>query len=463
VPLSILVRLRRGRYDAATERPGLPEWPPHPARVFCALVASAVDAADWDALRWLESAGPPEVWASPPAKVRRSVTAGWVVTNRVERKGGSQRWPARTNGLRSRASVLPADGQFAVVWPDADPPARMLQRLRGLARRAPYLGRSTCPADLTVAPLLAERHQGWAVFAPTTPGRPGAAVLRVPYRGYVDQLQDAYADGRRAWEVARGIPYAAAQPEAGRTAWASPFEHLVVFGWTAPTVPPSGDRLLLLTGTLRQAVVDRVPDPVPPQVCGHGADGRQHLAFLALVDVGHDHADGHALGVALALPGELEDPARALLVEHLIDEPLRQLTTSRTRPLGVEYRPDRTRPYGLLPERWTAAPAGARRWVTATPLMLDRFPKPGADPAEAVAQALVTAGYPAPVRVEVSSAALVAGAVHRPQPGTIPPGRPRRPLLHARVEFAQPILGLVLAGSLRYLGLGLFVPEREGQ
>ena len=67
MPLVIGARLRDGRYDAAGIRPDEPEWPPHPARLFCALVASAGAAADWAALRWLEEAGPPQVWANPEA------------------------------------------------------------------------------------------------------------------------------------------------------------------------------------------------------------------------------------------------------------------------------------------------------------------------------------------------------------------------------------------------------------
>ncbi len=84
MPLSIVVRLRHGRYDAAALRPSVAEWPPHPARLFCALVASAVEPADWSALRWLEAAGEPEVWASSvdqfagtPLRAEYAV-AGWV-------------------------------------------------------------------------------------------------------------------------------------------------------------------------------------------------------------------------------------------------------------------------------------------------------------------------------------------------------------------------------------------------
>src|SRR6266545_736218 len=105
--LSIVVRLRHHRYDAAALRSSQPEWPPHPARLFCALVASAREDADWAALRWLEHAGVPGVLAARIAEVELSHAAGWVVTNSVERVGKSQFWPGRVNGYKTRTAALP--------------------------------------------------------------------------------------------------------------------------------------------------------------------------------------------------------------------------------------------------------------------------------------------------------------------------------------------------------------------
>ena len=68
MPLIITVRLRQGRYDAGGDRFSDPEWPPHPARVFCALAASCDGDDDpaWSALRWLEAQPPPEIRAERP-------------------------------------------------------------------------------------------------------------------------------------------------------------------------------------------------------------------------------------------------------------------------------------------------------------------------------------------------------------------------------------------------------------
>ncbi|MGH3631698.1 MAG: type I-G CRISPR-associated protein Csb2, partial [Sciscionella sp.] len=165
--LSIVVRLREGRYDAGGLDPGVPEWPPHPARLFCALVESAVDSADQDALRWLETLPAPQVWAS--ADIATGKTKGYVVVNAVE-GNGSQTWPGRTNGLRQRVSVLTADDTFAIVWPDADPHDAVLARLVRLAARVPYVGRSTSAAEVSVlADSVADRPT-WTHYVPVPLG-----------------------------------------------------------------------------------------------------------------------------------------------------------------------------------------------------------------------------------------------------------------------------------------------------
>ncbi len=464
----MLVRLRDGRYDAAGLRPTVAEWPPHPARLFCALVASAQVEADWAALRWLETAGAPEVWASPNAPAARR--RGYVVTNVTDPTGGNQVWPGRTNGVRTRTACLPADPEFAVVWPDAAPAPATVAALVRLARRVPYLGRTTSPAVVVVGTEPTAPRPSWSRFAPGRPGGSGQTELRVPIAGYTARLQAAYAEGQRSWEVAPAVmayvdvTSTGQQVSAVTVRSATPAWELLVFGLAAGTVRPPGSWLLALTATLRQAVISRIGTDVPAEVSGHGANGRHHLGYLALTDVGHQNARGHVLGVALAVPPDLPEPGYARLWDAVIEDPLTELTVRRDMPLTVDYDPFRGSPWGLTAQRWTAAPAGARRWVTATPVMLDRFPgRKGGDRAvvDELFASFVRAGLPEPCAVEFSPAGFVAGAVHRPRAETVPRGRPVRPMVHARITFDTPVTGPVFAGSMRYLGLGLFIPEPQ--
>ena len=466
MPISIIVRLRHGRYDAGGDRPSEAEWPPHPARVFCALAAAADGDPAWEALRWLEAQPAPEIWADPAGRVRTGTAAAWVVKNATDPTGGGNlTWPGRDNGLRTRAFAVPGSAAFVVVWPQADPSAAVLAQLRDLARLVPYVGRSTSPAEVSVADSVPGNLDGRVVYEMVQLGDPQADYqVRIPYPGYSQELQAAYLDGRRSWEVARTAPYAVRQSRAvqadgdshpaGRVE--SPFEDLLVWTLARPIARINGDRAVALASALRNAVMSRVPDPIPAQVSGHGAPGRPHVGFLALPDVGHDYADGHILGLALAIPRDLPSADLGMLVRAVLIDPLTRLCLPGGRSLALQYGADRS---GLQPSRWAAqSRGGSREWVTATPLMLDGHLRPGRNEASEVARSLTIAGYPRPAQVEVSAAPLAAGAVWRPRPGTLPAGRPHRRLVHARVAFAEPVTGPVLAGSMRYLGLGLFLP-----
>ncbi|MDN3360103.1 type I-U CRISPR-associated protein Csb2 [Actinomadura sp. DC4] len=465
MPLSILVRLRDGRYDAGGGRPDAAEWPPHPARLFCALVASAADEGDWQALGWLERAGSPEVWAAGEyTSVRRD---SYVVTNKTNGKGGSQQHLGRTSVMRTRFSAEPADPEFAVVWPDASPGPDIVRALSRLARRVPYLGRTTSPVTLVVGTEPAELRKEWGRLVPTRLGAPSAASLRVPYDGYTERLRDAYQDGRRSWEVARTIPYATPEAPAGPMPKVSPFGEMLIFGAARGTVKVAGGSLLTVTARLREAVMARIGIDLPAQISGHGADDKRHLAYLALPHVGHRHADGRILGVAVAVPTDLDGDAYGRLWQAIVDAPLERLTLRRDQVLELEPPMSVPSAWGLSPERWTAADrGGSRTWVTATPLMLDRFLKRSRDEDAAVKEvfgSVVRAGYPEPEEVTFSPAPMIEGAPHRPRTDTLPAGRPRRPMVHARITFGERIAGPVLVGSMRYFGLGLLVPTGEGR
>lgn len=456
--LSIVVRLRSGRYEAATVRPQTAEWPPAPARVFCALVASADGDADWAALQWLEEAGVPQMWAS--ASVRVSTASGWVVTNTVTDKAGSQTWPGRSNSLRQRASVTSADDTFAVVWPDADADDATLARLVRLAARVPYVGRSTSSAEVTIVPTGVTDRPGWVCWQATELGAPGAVGLPVPYPTYTKRLREAFDDGRRSWETARPVAYRVVEPDGPQRqeeVVPSPFSRLMIFGLERGTVAVGASEILRVTEALRQATIKRVADPVPPQVSGHGSNGNCHVAFLGLPDVGHSFSDGHLLGVAVAVPANMTAGDRATLLRGLLRPHLEYLRIGPRQELRLSYAPART--WGLQADRWTGGPAGATRWTTATPIMLDRFPKHHTGAAALIHQSLVAAGYPAPAQVQLEPACAVTGGPRHLNMSTLSANRMRRPEMHAQVTFSQPVCGPVIAGALRYLGGGLFVPS----
>ncbi len=465
--LSVTIRLLTDSYDAgATDDRARAEWPPHPARLFCALTAAARGEADRAALRWLETQRPPMVWAAPRAE--ESATSGYVVTNRLNAAGGSQSHPGRTNGLRTRVRSHLSSPFVNFVWQAADPAQEVVAALDAMARRVPYLGRSTGIALVSAeaADATTDTFDGALVRFEPCDVLDAELSLRVPYPGYLDQLIDLHASDRPAWEASRFLGYRSAPPiqradsdnaETSAPMAPSAYPDIVIFRING--FRPDGRLAPRFTAALRSRVLASARDrqDCPAVLHGHGADGRPHVAFLALPDVGGDHADGHLLGLAVAVPDLPPADRRSILAAVLA---LRADGTSVSIPdLGdvpLTYEPGLVRPWGATPERWRT---GGRRWVSATPVVLDRYPKGDGGIEAEVLRSCRTVGLPNPVTVDLSKQPMMPGAV-RMLPGDLPPKLRGRPFRHVSLTFDRPVAGPFLLGAGRYLGVGLFAPFR---
>ena len=249
--------------------------------------------------------------------------------------------------------------------------------------------------------------------------------------------------------------------------------------------------------------------PIPEWVSGHNSDGsasvseQGHLALLPVPFVGHPHADGRLLGVAIAFPRAVPRHERAKLLGPLLLKPGTiepKEVTLRFGSLGAwELRKaewNETR-QALQPETWTALPGGESVWASVTPVVLNRFPKADrAKPAQREAweaevrqilgDACERVGLPIPLRVDIGSSCWHSGApraypkVRRlrgnhaetdatAQLGEAFPNYPSkrssasRPQLHVRLEFLEPIVGPLMIGAGRYMGYGLLKPLRNSQ
>lgn len=198
--LTIEIHLMGGNYEAALDDG--PEWPPHPGRLFSALVAQAEPGSDDDAaLTWLEEQAPPVVLASA---AEPSVMNAFVPTNALgnERKGDNhQTYLGRTSGERTWHRVHPAADTVLMVWESAAPSPKVKTRLRRLCRQIPYLGRSTSPVVVTLPEQVEELP---VVERFESPGD-GSRRLRVP--SSLADLRDAYEAGEPARSVDRWASY----------------------------------------------------------------------------------------------------------------------------------------------------------------------------------------------------------------------------------------------------------------
>jgi CRISPR-associated protein Csb2 len=356
------------------------------------------------------------------------------------------------------------------LWPGAEADGTLVQRLDGIARRVPYLGRSTGIATLSCR-ITREDPPGASGVVPFTPAADGVGrhLLRVPYVGYLDDLVAQHESDRPAWEVSRSMPYrvAGGEPEPLRVAKPSVYTDVIVLGFTG--IHPDGRLAPRFTQALRRAVMSRTVDPLPEALHGHGAPGRPHVAFLALPDVGHPHADGHLLGMAVAIPDLPPDERRAIVRGVLRPPPSSGpgiSPTDVTVPLEIggvgqidlEYRPGLVRPWGARSERWRL---GSTRWVTVTPVVLDRYPKRG-DIAGEVVRCCVGLGLPEPRTVEVSTGPLTVGGV-RLKPRDLPDHLQGKLFRHAELTFDRSVAGPLMLGAGRYLGIGLLAPVPPGE
>lgn len=455
-------------YEAALD--GEAEWPPHPGRLFCALVSASLDAADEGALRWLERQAPPEVhvpeaWTDP-----QGLTA-YVPTNQVGETLSNR--VARTSGARSWHRTLLRSPSASFCWL-SEPDDAVLGRLDGLARRVAYLGRSTSPCTImfTREPV-AERGETTRFL----PSSSGLRRLRVTYPGHLDALRDAYegsdpARGADRWAFYEqatsdeGVPGDATGVADGEAPWrsagASPYEELLVRAFP-PGVQLDGRQVLRVTTAFKALLLSRLgrlghDGGELALLHGHHDGTRRQCAIVALPFVGSRYATGGILGVGVAVSGDV--PAAVLRSLAALfgeaDGGLDELDVPRLVrvPLGT---PDGR--MTLQAERWTRP---SRTWASVLPVVLDRYPDDAAELEAFVRLGCGFAGYPEPDEVEQLPLSPVAGAPYLRAADRRRRGDPARPAVQMRLRFSEAVAGPVVLGQLRHLGLGLCVPETEG-
>jgi CRISPR-associated protein Csb2 len=397
------------------------EWPPHPDRLYQALVDAALPE-DRPALAWLEEQAPPGVdcGSSVPLEWGRKGKV-YVPTNYP-----TDTLPSlRKNQERQFPMAVP-DGPVRYIWSD-DPPAPVFECIRRTVGRVTHLGRADSLVMAAVEPGAATCR--WAARDD------GILSMRVPYRGRLRQLDAAFASGQRS-TLAPAVRYGDAAERAQRGPW----EGLIVMRSTKPIAI---EHVTQATDALRRAVLSKLGDNAP--LLAHGHAQAMHLAWLGLPNLS-EYGDGTLLGLAMAVPLDCDSLERAecvgamLSVDHIM---LAGLRINLTRPTAAMSLDERT---------WSRP---SRHWASATPVVLDRFPKGKLSAEDIVAQGCERAGYPRPVKVELSQ----HSAIPMPAARQFQLRKPGNLYTHATLEFEQPVRGPVLVGKERYFGLGLFLPR----
>ena len=512
--LAIGIRYLNGFVVASHGQHEQVEWPPHPGRVFMAMAAAhfqtGASAAERGALLWLEALPEAPVIYAAEALPRTVVTQFVPVNDKAgPAKALMHSLPlTRDRQPRTFARAWLPDDTVWFQWLHAEPCVAVREALAALCANVTRIGHSSSLVEMWLADSVPSDAPRWV-----SDDDRATAFLRVTAAGTLEALERDFNGGavaryeelllaveaapsKKAAQAARkmltaeypdGPPfrqrprlsvyqgYSRAQEGLERpVVRGSVFSpNLLVFALERVDGPYRHLDLsctLAVTETWRKALVSQANELGPQArsvISGHNAEGgpleQPHMALLPLPVVGHAHADGHLLGVALILPADLAAALRTEVlraVGRVTELQLGRLGRWRLNSEGM-VRP----PAALQPQAWTAHPDGAARWGTVTPVVFDQHPK-AKDKCAYVSE--VTAMFiaacerielPRPREVIVTPVSTHLGA---PPAHACPrlqrKDRSERRHSHAILIFDEPVRGPILIGAGRYRGYGLCRP-----
>ncbi len=465
-----------------------PEWPPHPDRVFMAMVAAwgenGEQANGRAALEWLETLPLPQMRVCKDASVREPYISYVPVNDSASPIGKKGKAETPMGGMpfgrgrqpRSYPAVVPADPTFFLRW-EVDLPDNLRSALEALCSQVTYLGHSATPVRMWIE---SDEVQSAPDLFPTE----GVAThnLRIFGAGRIAYLKNRFDAGLRPvpsmWQG-----YARRKEENSVKPVDGPFDPAIIVLRRVDGCKLGLESSGMIAEAIRNTLMSRHGPNPPEWLSGHAADGSpsksRRPAYLPLGFVDYKYADGRLLGVAIALPSEFPQPDSQALFEllsrHNEDDNvaangvgflrLRIQTPTRKQAVGeiqleIDQRPFPQRQLQLNPHIWTRP---ADIWATVTPLILPQFPRRRLSPEEVIAKACVDAGYPRPISARASLAPAFSGVPHSRSFHVKAPmnGKPPRPFTHAVVQFGVPVRGPVLIGAGRYAGFGVCRPLQE--
>ncbi|MGH3720795.1 MAG: type I-G CRISPR-associated protein Csb2 [Pseudonocardiaceae bacterium] len=311
------------------------------------------------------------------------------------------------------------------VWPTADPCEATRVALDGLLARVARIGHSSTPVSCRL---------GEACDRPVTlvPHPDGSTALRVPGAGLLDRLEREYARHQGTRE--RLLPAAMTtygppdEPRPSQPTGVHSSDWIVL---DLPTRTDAGERNLAvqltrsleLTRAVRDALVEHESPTAVGLISGRFPDNQPHphVAVVPLPNVGHPWADGTVRGVALVLPRTEPREHLERVLQNWQASGLEVWLENREAPVrfgsarvvpAEEVWSEFSRP--LRRATWCRP---SRRWVSVTPVALDRFVRGLHHPTqhdvsdkqarEIVSQSCIHTDLPEPVDVVISPVGMV--------------------------------------------------------
>ncbi len=423
--LEIEVRFPLGVYHAQSASAfDAPEWPPHPVRLIAALLAAveSLPAAQIDPARAVVDelsacvAAPtivaPRLLAQADGKATVAGFRGasrWAPRNHelgeLKKKGVHPRDLGRGRAAVAKGGVAIGDVPVTFSWPlPLDEAA--LGLLDRVASEVTFLGTSRSPVIACARMTCAPGPE--AAWVPVEHHRVDAVDVRVATPGLPATL-DAWHDQRAAPTKRNGAPARAGfvppaslgriqaygygtDPGPGADPFVDPQwwgDMLVLSIDRDSDVRPKAAAAFALARATRSALLARFADAGDPQEApsvlrARGAE--PHAAIVPLPFVGHPHADGRIIGIAVVLPHsrrssdvliqrrEIERGARAL-VEPAADGARLTIGVPGVGDVLLGRAHTGTlAPVSLREDRWRGA---AATWATVTPVVHSRYRRNG--------------------------------------------------------------------------------------
>lgn len=446
-----------------------PEFPPHPGRVFMALAAAHFDTRgdqmERKALEWLECQRTPPKLRAPEFSRRRASRPREALETYVpvNDQGSADALLKRSRQARSFPTVRLFDEKVYMVW-EEDAPDDIRRALDQLCTKVTRIGHSSSVVQM----WLANRTESESVEATLVPDNLlSDRKLRVSEAGTLSYLERTFAEGKfprlDAWYGYKrsSEPRTGVQP--------GPFDPNLIILQKLEGRSLGLESTLRLTSALRNAAMAALPHGESPEwLSGHQSDGKPsvkpHAAFVPLPFVAAKWADGHVVGIAIALPSKIpaQEIRRALgplLFDNAGNE--RDIVLWEKQEWRWQLaRETRDRPPTALRARTWTRPS--RVWASVTPLVLHHYPKKNQPDAveRIVLEAFESALLPKPKAISVRPVSPLEGAGHaRSMPEFSEGGAELcRYQTHVVVEFETSVQGPVLVGRGRFRGYGLFRP-----
>ncbi len=460
-----------------------PEYPPHPSRLFSAMVAAYEDCDMGNdakrALEWLEALPDPGILAEIPDRSsggRDSVTFYVPVNDSLNAKSKSdltsyKKQPQISSGIdlkrlraeRNFPAFTPRSSYVKFIWDVGSECDLYLPSLRKIAENVTYLGHSASPVNVRV--FTGEEEPN------IVPDSDGRFSIRTIGRGRLAHLEQVYNLRKQNPGIqprtGRVIRYGVKRKIEKIEVEKGNFGSVITFRMLSPDFIP-GEAFYKVIEAARGAALHLYPDPIPEVVSGHNPDGAPsqtpHMVVMPHLDVAHRYASGHILGFSYVFPETTEEG----VLDHF-QESVSNLEVLTIGKLGVfpvaRITPD------MLPN----SPAGidvkyykgpGYSWATVTPIVLGKHPRvsmvgPGRNGGKVFQEACRMSGLPDPEEVITMQSSVFEG-IGLARDFTVPQKFSKLLRTNAIIRFSERVEGPVIIGTGRYSGFGLMRPFHGG-